>query len=153
MAEPEETDQPRERKLDELLALGSPALPNRYGPTRLSDEVREGFEALEGSRVRVAGRLMTARHMGKASFAHIQDTAGRIELYFKLDVLGDIKYTYFKLLDLADIIGAEGTVFKTGTGEVTIQVDDLLLANWYAPRTSSTVYRTWRCGIEGVIWI
>jgi lysyl-tRNA synthetase class 2 len=72
--------------------------------------------------------------MGKAAFAHIQDASGRIQLYFKLDVLGDAKFAYFKLLDLGDIVGAEGTVFKTRTGEVSIQVHDcVLLSKAYLP--------------------
>ena len=74
--------------------------------------------------MRVAGRLMRVRVMGKASFAHVQDSSGQLQLYFKRDDLGEAKYEYFKLLDLGDIIGAEGTVFKTRTGEVSVHVDD-----------------------------
>jgi lysyl-tRNA synthetase class 2 len=70
--------------------------------------------------------------MGKASFAHIQDASGELQLYFKLDLIGDTKYAYFKLLDVGDLIGIEGTVFKTKTGEVSVQVDDcVLLAKAY----------------------
>ena len=77
---------------------------------------------------------MRVRVMGKAAFAHVQDSAGQIQLYFKLDVLGPTKYDYFKLLDLGDIVGAEGTVFKTRTGEITIRVEDCaLLAKSYLP--------------------
>jgi lysyl-tRNA synthetase class 2 len=77
---------------------------------------------------------MRVRLMGKAAFAHIQDRAGQIQLYFKIDVLGPAKFEYFKLLDLGDIVGAEGTVFKTRTGEVTVQVEDcVLLAKAYLP--------------------
>lgn len=90
-------------------------------------EIKRDFDALAGSRVRVAGRIMTVRLMGKASFAHVQDTAGQIQLYFKRDVLGETKYDYFKLIDLGDIVGAEGMVFQTRTGEVSIQVDDIVL--------------------------
>jgi lysyl-tRNA synthetase class 2 len=133
---PEKDDLVRQRQknLDELTGLGLPYLPNRFGPTRSAEEIKQSFDTLEGSAVCVAGRLMTIRVMGKASFAHIQDTSGRIQLYFKRDALGDRKYEYFKLLDLGDIIGARGTVFKTRTGEMSIQVEDLvILAKAYLP--------------------
>src|SRR5579875_2417795 len=109
-------------------------LPDRYGPTRPSAEVKADFEALEDSTVRVAGRLMTVRLMGKAAFAHLQDASGTIQLYFKRDVLGDAAFQYFKLLDLGDIIGAEGRLFKTRTGEISIEVTQLvLLAKAFRP--------------------
>lgn len=134
MVEHEDSRALREQKLQQLVALGLPCLPNRYPSTRPSAEVVRDFEALDGSRVRVAGRLMRVRLMGKAAFAHIQDRAGQIQLYFKLDVLGPEKFDYFKLLDVGDIIGAEGTVFKTRTGEVSVNVEDLvLLAKSYLP--------------------
>jgi lysyl-tRNA synthetase class 2 len=80
----------------------------------------------------VAGRLMRVRMMGKASFAHVLDATGEIQLYFKLDQLGEKGYAYFKLLDIGDIVGAAGTVFRTKTGEVTVQVDEcVLLAKAY----------------------
>jgi len=124
----------RRYKLEELASLGLPVLPNRYGPTRSSEEVKRAYDALAGSCVRVAGRLMRVRLMGKASFAHMQDAQGQLQLYFKRDVLGEKQYEYFKLLDIGDIIGAEGTVFKTKTGEVSVQVENLvLLAKAYLP--------------------
>lgn len=124
----------RERKLKELTALGLPYFPKRFGPNRKSEEIREAYETLQGSRIRTAGRLMRVRTMGKAAFAHIQDSAGQIQLYFKLDVIGEEKFNYFKLLDLGDIIGIHGTVFKTRTEEVSIEVDDcVLLAKAYLP--------------------
>lgn len=99
-----------------------------------SAQIHRDFEAVEGTSVRVAGRLMTERLMGKAAFAHIQDATGRIQLYVKLDVVGPTLFDYFKLLDLGDIIGAEGSVFRTRTGEISIQVTDLvLLAKSYQP--------------------
>jgi lysyl-tRNA synthetase class 2 len=132
--ERDEIGQLRERKLAELTDLGLPVAPNRYGPTRHADEIVDRYEALEGQRVRVAGRLVRVRVMGKASFAHIQDATGQLQLYFKLDDLGETTYEYFKLLDLGDIIGAEGSVFKTRTGEVSVHVDDVvLLAKAFAP--------------------
>jgi lysyl-tRNA synthetase class 2 len=134
VSERDDVGQLRERKLAELTTLGLPVAPNRYGPIRHADEIREQFEALEGTHVRVAGRLMRVRLMGKASFAHIQDSTGQLQLYFKRDDLGEVKYEYFKLLDLGDLIGAEGTVFKTRTGEVSVHVDDVvLLTKAFAP--------------------
>lgn len=127
MVERDDLRQLRERKLEELASLGLPYLPNRYGPTRMSADIKGDYQALEGSCVCVAGRLMRVRLMGKASFAHIQDTAGQIQIYFKLDVLGPTQYEYFKLLDLGDVIGVKGTVFKTRTGEVSIQAEELIL--------------------------
>jgi lysyl-tRNA synthetase class 2 len=77
---------------------------------------------------------MRVRRMGKAAFAHIQDATGQLQLYVKLDVVGEQGYQYFKLLDLGDVVGAEGTVFKTQTGEVSVQVEKLtLLAKAYLP--------------------
>lgn len=132
MAQRDDAQDPREQNLEDLAGLGLPYFLNRYGPTRHSDEIKGDFDALEGSRVRVAGRLMRVRVMGRASFAHMQDSSGEIQLYFQLDALGQTKYRYFKLLDVGDIIGAEGTVFRTRTGEVSIQVDDcVLLAKAY----------------------
>ena len=134
MAERDDLRSARERKLEELASLHLPYLPNTYGPTRSAEDVKQAYETLEGASVRVAGRLMSVRLMGKAAFAHIQDASGRLQLYFKLDVLGDTKFAYFKLLDLGDIVGAEGTVFKTRTGEVSIQVHDcVLLSKAYLP--------------------
>lgn len=134
MSDRDEVGQLRERKLAELTNLGLPVSPNRFGPIRHAGEIRESFEVLEGKRVSVAGRLMRVRLMGKAAFAHIQDSTAQIQLYFKRDDLGETKYEYFKLLDLGDIVGAEGTVFKTRTGEVSVHVDDVvLLSKAFAP--------------------
>src|SRR5579884_572731 len=123
MSEHEDTRGLREHKLHQLAALGLPYLPNRYGPTRQSCDIVRRFEALEGSGVRVAGRIMRIRLMGKAAFAHVQDRSGQIQLYFKLDTIGADRFDYFKLLDIGDTVGVEGTVFKTRTGEVSVAVE------------------------------
>ncbi|GAC1462033.1 MAG: lysine--tRNA ligase [Chloroflexota bacterium] len=134
MSDHDDYQQLRGRKLQELGDLGLPLLDNRYGPTRHAVEIRQNFEVLDGSTVRVAGRLMRVRLMGKASFAHVQDVSGEIQLYFKRDDLGEPQYQYFKLLDIGDIIGAEGRVFKTRTGEVSLHVERIiLLAKAYLP--------------------
>lgn len=127
MVERDEEREPRRQKLQQLAALGLPVLPNTFAPTRHSAEIKASFDALEGQHVRVAGRLVRVRMMGRASFAHILDAEGELQLYFKRDVLGDELYEYFRLLDVGDIIGAEGPVFSTRTGEVTVQVENVVL--------------------------
>ena len=77
--------------------------------------------------VRLAGRIMTMRRMGKASFAHMQDHTGRIQIYLKKDDLGDAVYDMVKLLDIGDVVGVRGTVFRTRTGEVSVHVAELTL--------------------------
>jgi lysyl-tRNA synthetase, class II len=77
--------------------------------------------------VKVAGRIMTRRLMGKASFTHIQDMSGRLQLYIRQDVIGDVEYEAFKQWDLGDIIGAEGHLFKTKTGELSLKVSKVIL--------------------------
>jgi len=120
--------------LEELAGLGLPYLETRFGPTRTAESTRERFDTLEGASVRVAGRLMRVRAMGKASFAHVQDRSGEIQLYFKSDDLGEEQYRYFKLLDIGDIVGVQGDVFRTRTGEVSIHVRNcILLAKAYQP--------------------
>lgn len=127
MTEQDEQRTSREHKLEQLAGLGLPYLPNTFPDARSSESVHSQYGALEGTRVRVAGRLMRVRLMGKAAFAHIQDRDGQLQLYFKLDVIGATKWEYFKLLDIGDIVGAEGSVFRTRTGEVTVQVEDFVL--------------------------
>jgi lysyl-tRNA synthetase, class II len=119
--------EPRRRKLEDLKALGLPLLPNTFDQTHHAADIQSCYAELEGKSVRVAGRLMRVRAMGKASFAHIQDATGELQLYFKRDVLGDTQYEYFKFLDVGDIVGAEGSVFKTRTGEITVQVERVVL--------------------------
>ena len=91
-----------------------------------SEKTAEELEAAPIS-VKVAGRIMLRRLMGKASFATIQDVSGRIQLYVKVDLVGAEAYDDFKHWDIGDIVGAEGTLFKTRTGELTIQVSEIRL--------------------------
>lgn len=116
----------RKRKLEELRAKGINPYPYRYDPTHHAREIqtlhaRLRPEEQSGEHVKVAGRLMLLRRMGKASFGHLQDETGRIQLFFKQDRLGQL-YELLPLLDLGDIIGAAGEVVKTKTGEVTVLV-------------------------------
>ena len=98
-----------------------------FGQTHHSKEIVDGFEALEGQSVAVAGRLMAKRVMGKASFAHVLDADGPIQIYVKKDELGEQGYEDFKQLDIGDIVGACGSVFKTRTGEVSIHAQRITL--------------------------
>ena len=110
------------------------AFPNDFKPRDRALELarRHGHlenEALEPERVAVsvAGRMMLKRIMGKASFATLQDASGRIQLFVTRDALGEEGYERFKHLDLGDIVGAEGTLFKTRTGELSVRVSALRL--------------------------
>lgn len=117
----------RREKLDALVKAGkNPFEEVRYDFTHLSDEIVSGFEELEGKTVAVAGRILSRRLMGKASFCHILDGAGQIQLYVRSDEEG-VDYEAFKNLDIGDIIGAKGFVFKTRTGEVSVHVQTLKL--------------------------
>ena len=100
---------------------------NRYERTHMSQEIKDDFDTLESKNVSVAGRVISLRHMGKASFAHIQDPKGRIQVYPKIDVLGEKIYKDFLRLDLGDIIGVSGKVFRTKRGEVTVEVHEFHL--------------------------
>ena len=94
----------------------------------MSEEIKDDFFLkYDGQPVVIAGRLMTIRSHGKTAFANIRDKSGDIQVYFRKDVLGEDAYKYVKMLDIGDIIGVEGHVFKTHTGEVTIKVNKLTL--------------------------
>jgi len=123
----------RRQKLAELRERGQ-AYPNDFRRDVLAEELHAQYddadpEALEAESVRVAvaGRMMAKRVMGKASFAQLQDQSGRIQLFLQRDALGEEAYRQFKGHDLGDILGAEGTLFHTRTGELSIRVDRLSL--------------------------
>lgn len=124
----------RRQKLDKLRELGVDPFGSRYETTHHAREILEqysGFtnEELEPKEitVSVAGRIMQKRSMGKASFAHILDLSGRIQIYVRKDTVGDKAYQVFQLLDIGDLIGVKGHVFKTKTGETSIKVLELVL--------------------------
>ena len=118
----------RRQKLDELRAEGhDPFLITKYDRTHHSNEIKDNYEAIEGKAVSVAGRLMSKRIMGKASFCHVQDLGGTIQVYVARDNVGEEEYRGFKKLDIGDIVGVEGTVFKTKTGETSIHATSLTL--------------------------
>ena len=123
----------RREKLDAIRARGIEPFAYNYDPTARSTEAIADFEAAEaagsldeggfGERHRMAGRIVGWRDMGRSVFAHIEDASGRIQLYFKKNVLGEASFADLALLDLGDWLGAEGPVFRTRTGEVTLQVE------------------------------
>lgn len=117
----------RREKLDRLRSLGIEPYGRRYERTHFTVEVQEDFPALEHQEVSLAGRLMSFRTHGKATFADIQDLRGRLQVYFRLDTLGDERYALLQELDIGDIIGVRGPVFRTRKGEVTVQAREFTL--------------------------
>ena len=119
----------RRDKLAAFEAKGVAPFGHRFEVSHHAKDVLEQFAHLEGEEesseeITIAGRLMAIRGHGKASFSVLMDRSGRIQIYFKLDVLGEEKYSQFKLLDIGDIIGVKGHVFRTRRGEITVRVDD-----------------------------
>ena len=118
----------RRDKLAELQAAGKdPFAQTKYDVTHHSKEIKEKFEQLEGQTVRLAGRLMSKRGMGKAVFSDLQDGAGRIQLYLRVDDLGEEALAAFKKYDIGDIVGVEGEVFRTKRGEISIKAKTVIL--------------------------
>ena len=120
--------QVRLEKLQELQAQGrDPFEIVKYDVTHHSMEIKNDYEAFEGKEVTVAGRMMSKRVMGKASFCSVLDLQGSIQAYVARDAVGEEPYKDFKKLDIGDIIGVRGTVFKTKTGEISIHAVELTL--------------------------
>lgn len=118
----------RREKLSELKARGiDPFSITKYDRTNRSAEIVGDFEGFEGRTVKVAGRLMSKRGMGKVMFSDLQDCDGKIQLFIKKDEVGEDKYAMIKKLDIGDIVGAEGEVFKTKTGEISVKVKEVTL--------------------------
>jgi len=99
----------------------------KYDASHHSTEIKENFDTLEGKRVTIAGRIMSKRLMGKASFCNVQDLQGNIQSYVARDSIGEESYAEFKKYDVGDIVGLEGEVFKTKTGEISIHADKIIL--------------------------
>ena len=115
-------------KLAELVKNGKdPFRIMKYDVTNHSKDILDNYEEFEGKIVSVAGRMMTKRVMGKASFCHIRDLCGDIQIYVKRDEIGDEPYTDFKKYDIGDIIGVKGEVFKTNSGEISIKAQSIIL--------------------------
>ena len=115
----------RMQKLERLREAGVDPFPHNFKPTNYSNEIKDQFKVLENKEVIVAGRIMAMRKMGKASFFHIEDSDGRIQVYIKKDEVGDSLYNIFKLLDIGDFIGVNGFVFKTKTKEISVHAKSI----------------------------
>lgn len=118
----------RREKLAELQAEGKdPYKIVKYDVDHHSQEIKDNFDTLEGQEVTVAGRMMSKRVMGKASFCHVQDLKGTIQSYVARDSVGEEPYKAFKKLDVGDIIGIRGQVFRTKTGEISVHASEITL--------------------------
>ncbi len=118
----------RREKLSALKERGAdPYQLTTYDVTAYAEEIRERFEELEGKTISIAGRMMSRRIMGKASFCHLQDVTGKMQSYVRRDDVGEEIYADFKKWDIGDIIGIEGFVFRTQTGEISIHAKSIKL--------------------------
>ena len=118
----------RREKLFELQAAGKdPFVITKFDVTAHSTDIKENFDELEGKEVTIAGRMMSKRVMGKASFCNVQDKPGNIQCYVARDSVGEENYKDFKKYDIGDIIGIRGNVFKTKTGEISVHAEEVTL--------------------------
>jgi lysyl-tRNA synthetase class 2 len=147
----------RKEKLKQIEALGQQAYPYRYETTHTVPQILEGYSAkigpeLESPRVNVsvAGRLMSIRVQGKAGFAHLQQGGQRLQIYVRLDNVGEKAFQLYKLLDLGDYIGVKGYLFRTRTNELTVHVEEItflvkdllpLPEKWHGLQDVETRYR------------
>lgn len=155
--EENELIQTRIEKMDQLRTKGVDPFGHRFSVTHHASDVlaigdgkdKDELEALR-QRVRIAGRLMVRRGHGKASFAVLNDISGNIQIYAKIDVLGEQQYDIFNLLDLGDFVGVEGTVFRTNRGEITVLAEQLTVLSkavrplpekWHGLKDVETRYR------------
>ena len=119
--------QVRKEKLEKIIAKGIDPYPSMFNPTHSSKEILSKFNELENKSVIIAGRILSIRKMGKASFFHIQDSHGKIQIFIKKDDIGEDGYENFMLMDIGDFVGVEGPVFKTKVGEVSIKTASLTI--------------------------
>lgn len=128
MSQVSDQRQQRLNKLESLQAQGrDPFAHHRYQRSHIAAQIEAEFGSLEGESVAVCGRVVAVRTHGKSIFADLQDASGTIQLYARLDVLGEEKFQQFSQLDLGDIIGVSGEVFRTRTGEMSVRVEDFAL--------------------------
>ncbi len=111
-------------KLGELRDMGIDPFGSKFERDTSAQKIQDDFETMDGHTVRIAGRIMSKRRHGKAGFANLQDLSGDIQLYFRKDDVGEEKYELFKKLDMGDILGVEGFVFRTQKGEISVHVQD-----------------------------
>ncbi|MEN6347917.1 MAG: lysine--tRNA ligase [Syntrophomonas sp.] len=135
----------RREKLAELKDMGVDPFGRRFDRNSMAQEIKDNYESLEGQSVKIAGRLMSKRRHGKAGFANLYDLSGDIQLYFRKDDIGEEKYELFKKLDLGDILGIEGEVFRTQKGEISVHVRDLV----YLAKSLSPLPEKWH-GLKDV---
>ncbi|MDR1322715.1 MAG: lysine--tRNA ligase [Gracilibacteraceae bacterium] len=114
-------------KLAKLRERGAEPYAENYARTHLTAEICDGFAALENTAVAVAGRVVSKRDLGKNVFAHIQDGAGRIQIYARIDALGEENFALLKTFDVGDIIGVGGTVFRTQKGEISVRAETAVM--------------------------
>ena len=147
-------DQRRE-KLEEIRQLGVDPYAYKYSRTYTTEKVRNDFKKVgdqpdETESVRIAGRIMTKRDHGKSGFAHLQDESGRLQIYVRQNAVGEEAYQVYRKLDVGDVIGVDGPVFLTRTGEITVLVNEFeLLAKslrpppekWHGLQKKETRYR------------
>ncbi|MFH1681139.1 MAG: lysine--tRNA ligase [Candidatus Eisenbacteria bacterium] len=152
MTEEKALFQVRLEKRRSLEESGVRPYPTRFDRDRLASEIEERFGELEKEKtpVAVAGRLMTIRRMGKASFAHLRDRSGDVQLYLRKDILGEEAYDTWKKLEAGDLLGARGVVFRTKSGEVSVEVRSFevlakslrpLPEKWHGLTNKETRYR------------
>ena len=124
----------RHEKLNQLKELEVQPYAYKFDRTHFAQDILSDFESLEGKTVSIGGRLMAIRGHGKAAFAHLVDSTGRIQFYIRQDQVGEQTFKVFKLLDIGDVIGVTGEVFKTRTGEITVLAKEMeLLAKTLRP--------------------
>ncbi|MFW6022540.1 MAG: lysine--tRNA ligase [Halanaerobiaceae bacterium] len=140
----------RREKLDELKDEDVKPYAYKYKRTHYASDVENNFDELEEKEVSLVGRIMAIRTHGKASFADLMDNTGRIQLYVKVNIIGEEKYEFFSNLDIGDIVGITGTVFKTRRGQISIKVKDFkfmtkslrpLPEKWHGLTNKETRYR------------
>ena len=155
MEETKELIQQRCDKLNEIREFGVNPYPHHYEPTHTTSVIHRDFADVqetpdETQRIRIAGRIMTKRDHGKSSFAHLQDSDGRIQIYVRRDKVGAEPYLIYRRFDIGDIIGVEGVVFRTRTGELTVLADVVQLLSkslrplpekWHGLQDKQTRYR------------
>lgn len=118
----------RRDKLTELQNAGlDPFTTTKYDRTATSEDIKNKYDEFEGKTVSIAGRIMSKRRMGKVGFCHVMDMDGQIQIFVKKDTVGEEEYERFKKLDIGDIVGAEGEVFTTQTGEKSVRVEKMTL--------------------------
>lgn len=117
----------RLEKLNKLKEAGIQPYADRYLRTHVAADIIEDFDELEGQDVSLAGRIMSKRDQGKAAFIHIQDMSGRIQIYIRMDIVGENNFDLILTYDIGDIIGIKGTVFRTQKGEISIRAKEAVL--------------------------